>query len=696
MSSLDIVGQLEASFNTRPVDIIEFAESKKFCGRTLYPRQRLLLKLIFLQDLTPAEDKILDYWIAGGRNGTEIEISPDIRERIKYLKASGYKHFRELVFVGGRRCSKGYLTGLCLSKLVYDTIQLQDPNRAYKIDADKEIIYSVIAAAQDQAKDQQYADFASMVNSCQALGRHIYKMQELEFSLMTEEDIRKISSWKRAGRKVQRDISKIRGKALPANSRTIRGSATMALCFDEFAHFMQGESDQSDAEVYAAAIPALAQFGRDGMIFCNSSPYSKVGKFFQRFDEGMKLDEDTGEAVNPTMFSIRLPSWALYEGWWEDPEFVANPDAPKKCLLASPDWNPDRRKPDGSHFYTEDDRHLIDEARHIEASDPVKFKVEWRGHFAEVVDAYLDPVMVDRMFKGRPIEVHEMDGSHLEYHAFDTNWDQATYQHEYKGHIDPSSTTAGFGFALGHTEIYKIGERVEDHVVFDIIRRWDPKDFPDNVIDWEPILEELLHYCEIFHPKSLTFDQHQNQMPMQWLGKQCRSRGIATRVFEKTADIRRNWFRAEVFRTSLYRNLVHGPDINLSADAHHASLELKYLQEIRTGSVPRVEKQDVGPIQTKDVADCVMEVTEALLGVGFQREELGEMQMRMGAPGGFSLANPERATLQELSSFYSRTRQGEQGFGRGMGRDQSVNPARRVAGGRPVPRALPRRRLPGY
>jgi hypothetical protein len=64
MSELDLLGQLEANFNRREVGITEFAESKEFCGRILYPRQRLLLKLFFLEDLTEEEERILDLWIA--------------------------------------------------------------------------------------------------------------------------------------------------------------------------------------------------------------------------------------------------------------------------------------------------------------------------------------------------------------------------------------------------------------------------------------------------------------------------------------------------------------------------------------------------------------------------------------------------------------------------------------------------------
>jgi len=688
---LDILTSLEQSFSTKPVSIVEFAESAKFCGRVLYPRQRLLLKLMFLEDLTEDEDRILDYWISGGLNNSEIDISPDIRERTQWLKENGYKHFREIVLVGGRRCSKGFITGLALAKKVFDTLQLQDPGKYYGIDADKEIVFSCIAASQEQAKGMQYADFSAMVNSCTAMQRHIHKVQELEFSLMTETDIRRMAEWKRQGRRVQRDVSRIRGKAQAANSRTIRGSATMAIVFDEFAHFQQGDSDQSDSEIYSAAVPALAQFGRDAMIFANSSPYSKVGKFYERFEESMAMDD--GKAVAPSSLGIRLPSWALFEGWWEDPTYIG----PKKCVTVSPDWDWQEKDDEGEFFYTDDDRQGIIIAQQEEKGDPIKYKVERRGHFSEVVDAYLDPLQVDRMMMGRPEDTGETDKNDrrvINYHPYKTNWNQSSYNYVYHAHIDPSSTTAGFGFSLAHTEVFQINETPQQHVVFDIVKRWVPAEFEDGVIDWEPILEELLDYCNIFRPELLTFDQHQSQWPMQWLRKELRKRGIGeVRVFEKTANIQSNWNRAEIFRTALYQGLLHSP--NDTGDLHQASLELKYLQEIKAGRIPRVEKQDEGPIQTKDMADCMMEVVESLVGNVIQsgeRESLGA-GMSVGAMGGYSIGGDKSPKAEEMSAMYSR-RKGEQGFG-GSGRGSVDNPARRAFGGKPIPRGLPNRRLPG-
>lgn len=659
---MDILGQLEASFDHKEVSIIDFAESKAFCNRVLYPRQRLLLKLFFLEELDEEEERVLDIWQAGGRDGSEVEISPGIRERMEILKEQGFKHFREIVLVGGRRCSKGFLTGLSLAKLMYDCLQLQDPGRHYGIDVDKEICFSCVAASLDQAKDTQYADFSSMVNSCAAMSRYIHKVQHLEFSVATESDLRKLESWKRQKRVVERDVSKLRGKALPANARTIRGTATMAIVFDEFAHFQQGESDQSDSEVYSAAKPSLDQFGRDAMMFVNSSPYSKVGTFYERYEAGMEVDGDTGKPAYPEVLALRFPSWALFEGWWEDPHYRG----PRKCITVSPDWDPNERQPDGRFKHSEEDRANISLARQEEASDPEKYKVERRGRFSEVIDAYLIPEMVDRMFAGRP-KLWVPETRQWEYQSFAPNWDWSTYENKYYGHFDPSSTTAGFGFALGHIEVFEFEGKQEQHTVFDIIKRWKPQDFPNNVIDWEPILEWTLGIADLFRPEQISFDQYNTDYPITWLNQQFRKRRISTRVFKKTPTAQTNWDRAEVFRTALYRDFIHAPHTSHHEDLKWVSEEFKYLQEIKTGKTPRVEKQDIGPVRTKDMADCCMEVVYDTIGdlmANQVRGSLGSEPIRTGAPGGYPLGGPTRggkgrpgkqsASRAQLAQFYER------------------------------------------
>lgn len=666
---MDLLSQVEANLAARKVSIEEFSESEEFCGKRLYPRQRVLLKLIFLEELTGKEEDVLNYWIKGGRNGGEITISPLIRERTQYLREHGYSHFREVVLVGGRRSSKGFITGICLAKKMFDVLQLQDPDLHYQIDPDKEIYFSCVAASQDQAKKFQYADFSSTVRRCLAMTPAITKVQELEFSLATEADRRRITQLKteNPNSKLSRDISRLRGVALAANASTIRGSATIAIVMDEMAHMMQEGDSASTAEmVYDAAIPSLAQFGKDAMIFANSSPYTKLGKFYERYTEALKVTEE-GKPAAPLMFGFQFPSWALFEGWDKDPlrRF-------RKAITVSPDWNEDGA---GSP----EDRDAILIAREEERQEPEKFKVERRGKFAEVIDAYLRPEMVDRAFLGRPY----IESGRVMYHEMKTNWSDSSYMYRYYAHLDPSSTTAGFGFALGHAEIFEDENgNARHHAILDIIKRWNPQDFTDRVINWEAVLDEVLGFALLFEPVQISFDQFQNQAPMQWLRRELGRQGRShIRVIEKTATAQHNWQRAEVFRTALYQGLVHAP--NDTADTRYANLELKYLQQINTsGRYPRVDKQDVGPVQTKDMADCIMEVTDACIGdliAEEMRKSLGESPL-MGAPGGYSIGGRSisgGSLPPEWSDFYSKRKGEQKVFGARSRLEQLNDPSRR-------------------
>jgi hypothetical protein len=621
----DFLSQLESSFDTKPVGIVDFAQSRKFCGKPLYPRQKLLLKLFFLEDLTDYEERILDYWISGGRGGEEVIVCPGVRERIAWCKEHGYKHFSEIVFVGGRRSSKGHLTAISMTKKMYDTLRIDDPGIAFGISPDKNILFSCIATSQDQAKANQYGDFSSMVNSCAAMQKYIQKTQELEFSVKTQADLRRLEMWKRQGRKVMKDTAKLRGVALPANQASIRGTATLVADFDEFAFFMQGESAQSDKECYEALKPSMDQFGRESLLFVKSSPYSKVGKFFERWEVAMATDNDTPVAHN--VLGIQVPSWAAYEGWWESD---ADYTGPKSTIMVSPDWDPDQRNPDGSYFYLEDDRESIIKQRQEERENPEKYKVEYRGKWAETIDAYLLPEKIDEMYSGRPIE----NG----YEPLYTNYLESSYNYKYVAHLDPSSTTAGFGFAMGHIEQLTVDGVTAPHVIIDIAKRWSPAEF-GGVISWEDVVQEILSYAKQFRPTEITTDQFQSLALIQGLRSELRARNISeTRVYEKTATAAVNWKRWETFKTALYRGLVHAPHDTDSAK--WCALELKYLQVVNTGMIPRVDKQSVGEVQTKDIADAVSTVVETLIGnlmASSQREEMMGQTVRVGAQGGYPM-----------------------------------------------------------
>lgn len=672
--AFDLLDQVESSLTVSRITVEEFAESDQFCNKPLYPRQKVLLKLLFLEELTGAEEDVLDYWMAGGRNGNEISISPNIRERVTYLRERGYNHFREVVLVGGRRSSKGFCTGVALGKLMWDTLQLQDPGKHYGIDSDKDIYFSCVAGSEAQAKEFQYADFSSTVESCRAFEPYLAKSLETEFRVSTSEDLRQLQARKARGVKLDKDLARLRGKALAANAGTLRGSTTMALCIDEMAHMIPGESKASADEVYKAAEPSLDQFKKDGMIFCNSSPYSKVGMFFERFTEAMKsynpelmpgqqIDAENSNG-DPTLFTLQYPSWALFEGYDKDPQRRF-----RSAITVSPDWDIHEKNEDGTDLYSEDDKTAIIAARAKEAGNPETYKVERRGQFAEVTDAYLNPSMVDRIFMGVPAG-YTPDGK-VELKPLALNFGAgATNLYKYKFHLDPSSTTAGFGFAIGHTEMIdnQNGDPVP-HVVFDLIKRWNPKEFPGETIAWHVVIDEIIAYADLFRPEEITFDQFQSAEPIQTLKYKLMDRGIeGVAIYEKTATLEHNWFRAETFKTAMNHGLVHAPQDCTVIEPYGPDQELKFLQKKNTGGrYPRVDKQDIGPVQTKDMADCMMEVVEYLIGNQLQtlmRERAIQAVVAPGAMGGFRIGGTAQAPLEQMHpnlAGYYRTGLGRTG-----------------------------------
>jgi hypothetical protein len=113
-------------------DVVEFVSSDEYLGRLkLYPRQLLLLKLLFLAvDLLTAYDyRVLAKWAAGfalvhGTDGTagfqgSRGITPDILDRIERCRNERRLWFRDVVVVIGRRGSKGYLAAIATAYILF-------------------------------------------------------------------------------------------------------------------------------------------------------------------------------------------------------------------------------------------------------------------------------------------------------------------------------------------------------------------------------------------------------------------------------------------------------------------------------------------------------------------------------------------------------------------------------------------------
>ena len=640
----NLLDQFSKNLLKDSVDIITFAESPAYCGLRLYPRQRTLLKILFLEDLDDYDKKVLKEWQAPGG---EVTICPDLEYRMDYLKKNGYKHFRLIQLVGGRRSSKSMLAGLIIAYKVYQLVQLDNPGTHYGIEKNKDIYFSIVADSLDQAKAHQFGDAVNFLLECKPLRDQGLLGTPLAetMKVWTPYDKRRASNLAASGVRMERELATLQVKAFGTNSKTIRGSASIVMCFDEMAHLIGGESRMSDEELYKAAIPSLAQFGEDAMIIANSSPYTKTGKFYELYENALELDPPgTGLPVYPDHFMLQFPSWELYKDW-ED-EFPA-------ALIQDPD----------------NDVILARE----ELSDPASFKVEYRGQFDEVVDAFLRPEKVDDMFD--PDKTREAIGRTLEIQP------GASAYAVYKGHADPSSEDANFGIAIAHVEEIPNPETgaKEQHVIFDLIDAFYPDDFPNNEIDYLEVVPEIVRLVNNFRPFEFTFDQFNSVMPIQEINKSMRKMGIGdTMVYEKTFTAQNNLRRAKNFRTALNLGRVHAPHPSVKGGSIKNAIELvrnelKFLQ-MKNG---KVVKQDIGPVRTKDIADCVMECVDALIGDSIMAlsEEFTNSTMALGAHGGFSqnrFGNTE--VFEEFGGWYHTT-------GR-IPPTASYNPARGLRRGR--------------
>ena len=124
-----------------------------------------------------------------------------------------------------------------------------------------------MAGWETQAKEFQFADFVSTVETCKGSMSLLVKSLETEFRVATESDFRGSQLKARGNQGSSADIAKLGGKALAANAGTLRGSATMASSIDEMAHMIPGESKASAHQVYTALGPTFDQCDHDGMMF---------------------------------------------------------------------------------------------------------------------------------------------------------------------------------------------------------------------------------------------------------------------------------------------------------------------------------------------------------------------------------------------------------------------------------------------
>lgn len=103
-------------------------------------------------------------------------------------------------------------------------------------------------------------------------------------------------------------------RALPANSRTIRGTSASMLTFDEFGHFQDSGGPGSDERVWAALMPSTRAFGDLAKIVVISTPDGPTGRFAE-------LHNAATAGVMPGAVAVQAATAEIVpdvdEGWLE-------------------------------------------------------------------------------------------------------------------------------------------------------------------------------------------------------------------------------------------------------------------------------------------------------------------------------------------------------------------------------------------
>ena len=589
--NFDPLGQFKSGISIgRPWDsIVDFATHKSFCGKRLYPRQMTLLKLIYLETetMTDYDLEVINGWAQTFKDFNHpLGVQPDIWDRINYLKNNNFTHFPHTQMVMGRRASKGIIGGIVGCERAAYLYSLGSWQQHFNQVPGQVAEVVVVANSLSQAVTRQFRDIRNTVLNCEYLRQHVVSDKQTEFYIRTPGDEETIAENKLAGISTEREIATIYCKASSSVSTSGRGGTTIAIFYDEMAHMLAGTgSAKTGEEIYDAFQPSLDQFGPAGMTYLASSPFSKIGKFYDLYQQGrITMDEynaregkmritsfaeeaavqdvdvdadDLASVAEPTFLVVQLPSWETYRDWDRSREIPIRPGRTRTF----PRWNsPVQFEPieDG----TPDERVQYRRMRR----NPDKFSVERGAQFATVQDAYLNEVMVDRMFEQpdwRPPLVQQHQG---------------ILALQYRAHADPSRTNANFGFCIGHLEDAPPDEYgiVWPHVIIDVLHVWKPEDFPDHTIDYVKVGEELDSYLTRWPSMvKMSYDQFNSA---GFIAHQKRA-FPNIRILEKTFTVKENQDRFEKFKSALNLGWVHSHKDTFAEEGQSLlELELKFLQ----------------------------------------------------------------------------------------------------------------------
>jgi hypothetical protein len=637
-------GKMHQTLSVEVPDPITFVVSQKYLDRpALYPRQATLLKVIFLREdlFTQYDYDVVAEWEQSFAETGDNGVCPNVLERMRYLRANGYSWFREVLLVMGRRAGKGYVSALAMAYVLWCYMAKGDPQKHYGIDPTKQLACFIFASKKEHAIRNLWGDLYNVITNAPCYTDFISKALGTTLSVYAPADFLKMQRRADRGVTLTKDTATFLIDPKESTPMAGRGPASFCQGYDEMAHVVKAVAKADAGDVYDAAKPALDQFGKDGFIIAPSSPWEMTGKFYELWKQSIELGED-GRPIYWNKLMLQLSSWQIYEDWERtgQPGFALLPDGFKgdlgeydlggqlppadtdltelaKAQQALQFQPMPRFVPLNGAIQAYDDEMALEKR-----ANPEKFAVEREAKWATVQDAYMIAARVREVFAdwlGRPPEYG------LPRVVSQSRGRMGVL---YKAHGDPAEVNCRFGFAMAHVEHAEDGR---PHVVFDLIKHWDPADYPDHILDYDEVIDWIYEHAVVpFMPSEVTFDQFNNVASVRGLQKKIQEGPPLPKnvsVFVKDATHANNWQRYEQLKAAINLGLVHAPSDTASCEI--AEQELLFLQR---GTGDRVDHPTTGPVQTKDVADCLMEIVSYLIGDQIDQFVYGQLaNQRPGA-----------------------------------------------------------------
>lgn len=277
-----------------------------------------------------------------------------------------------------------------------------------------------------------------------------------------------------------------------------------------------------------------------------------------------------------------------------------------------------------------------------EKTDKISFMVENRAQFVSGTHVYLEPSMVEDIFK--PF----WDGRTLEEH------DRGTSDNEYHIHCDPAVVNDMFSVMVAHKESApeddEFGVRYE-HLIVDCYMVYRPSDFDDGIISYSEVLDDIKKLMTMFRPRSVSMDQFNSVLLIQELKNFSRSIRLNCNVFEENATNTKNTSMFEAMKFSINNRLVHSYRDDLNIDDSNMCLLEGMLKEVQyvNGKVVKPRSVAYGHC---DLVDCLAVLTNRLIG---NQRTLRTDLLKNSAFISNAEHNETRMSMADLSRRYGRS-----------------------------------------